>query len=347
MPAQKVRDIASAIGRRSIRLPFAIGLIGILALSAGMVYAAIPNSTTGVINGCYEKHTGLLRVIDVQAGRSCTRWETPISWSQAGAPGEPGPAGAAGAPGADGAAGPQGEPGPPGGDGADGATGPRGERGLQGEQGPEGPQGPPGSGVALASIEDLAGVACTVGVDAGTVSVSVNGSSIALGCVLPLPPVTLIIERTGVDSLTGLGDLYYAHAYLYDIDAEATRSCPSISISHAPRIDQCVWEIASGATVRIASLADSQAPGVTPVWAGCDAVVDDICSVTMNTLRYVFLSYSQAAPVITGTEVCDGRDNDGDFWIDEDLGDQGQPAGWVCSTVDGITIWRAPVGATP
>ncbi len=112
MPAQKVRDIARSIGRRTVRLPVGIGLIGILAFSGGLVYAAIPNSTTGVINGCFEKYTGLLRVIDTQAGKTCTRWETPISWNQVGPAGEPG---------LQGQTGPQGEPGEDGED-ADTAT---------------------------------------------------------------------------------------------------------------------------------------------------------------------------------------------------------------------------------
>jgi hypothetical protein len=52
-----------------------------LAGAAGIALATIPGAT-GVINGCYEKRTGLLRVIDAEAGKKCTQWETPISWSQ-------------------------------------------------------------------------------------------------------------------------------------------------------------------------------------------------------------------------------------------------------------------------
>jgi hypothetical protein len=52
-----------------------------VVLSAGFAYAAIPG-TDAAINGCYEKYTGLLRVIDAEAGKKCTRFETPISWSQ-------------------------------------------------------------------------------------------------------------------------------------------------------------------------------------------------------------------------------------------------------------------------
>lgn len=52
-----------------------------IALGAGFAYAAIPG-THAVISGCYEKYTGVLRVIDAEAGKKCTRFETPISWSQ-------------------------------------------------------------------------------------------------------------------------------------------------------------------------------------------------------------------------------------------------------------------------
>jgi hypothetical protein len=58
-------------------------LIGgvVVAFGTGIGYAAIPGADA-VINGCYEKRTGLLRVIDAEAGKKCTLWETPIRWSQ-------------------------------------------------------------------------------------------------------------------------------------------------------------------------------------------------------------------------------------------------------------------------
>ena len=58
--------------------------VATVAVSAGVGYAAIPGSN-GVINGCFEKRTGLLRVSDAEAGKSCLSLETPISWSQQGA----------------------------------------------------------------------------------------------------------------------------------------------------------------------------------------------------------------------------------------------------------------------
>ena len=68
-----------------------------LAAGAGVGYAAIPDSQTAVISGCYEKKTGILRVLDAQGGKSCGFWETPITWNQRGPAGPIGPQGLAGA----------------------------------------------------------------------------------------------------------------------------------------------------------------------------------------------------------------------------------------------------------
>src|SRR3954452_23467193 len=92
------------------------------------VQAAIPNST-GVINGCYQKNVGNLRVIDPSAGDSCRPSEIGISWSQTG------PQGPQGIPGPQG---PQGLPGPKGDTGATGATGPAGSTGPKGDTGAPG-----------------------------------------------------------------------------------------------------------------------------------------------------------------------------------------------------------------
>jgi hypothetical protein len=57
-----------------------------------------------VINGCYLKVGGVLRVIDTARGQKClTSLEVPISWSQQGPRGDPGPAGPPGANGSNGA----------------------------------------------------------------------------------------------------------------------------------------------------------------------------------------------------------------------------------------------------
>jgi hypothetical protein len=64
---------------RAMRLLLVGGAV--VAFGAGLAYAAIPGADA-MINGCYEKRTGLLRVIDAEAGKKCTQWETPISWSR-------------------------------------------------------------------------------------------------------------------------------------------------------------------------------------------------------------------------------------------------------------------------
>jgi hypothetical protein len=102
-----------------------------LVVAAGAGYAAIPSSS-GAVEGCYERITGVLRVIDTEAGKSCKSFENPITWSvqgPAGAMGPAGPQGPAGAAGEKGAAGPA------------GPAGPQGAQGLQGPQGAQGPQG--------------------------------------------------------------------------------------------------------------------------------------------------------------------------------------------------------------
>jgi hypothetical protein len=115
-----------------------------LALAAGAAYATIPGSG-GVINGCFEKRTGILRVIDVDAGKSCLRIEAPIRWNERGEKGD------------------QGDP------------------GLPGPPGATGPAGPPGP----ASLSALDGTACatTAGAD-GTVDITVaTDGTIAFHCV--------------------------------------------------------------------------------------------------------------------------------------------------------------------
>jgi hypothetical protein len=67
--------------------------VATLAVGAGIAYAAIPHSSTGVITACYERHTLMLRVVDVEAGRRCFAYENQISWNQQGPPGVKGDTG--------------------------------------------------------------------------------------------------------------------------------------------------------------------------------------------------------------------------------------------------------------
>lgn len=69
--------VRKALGSRSVVL--AVGLV--LGLGTTWAWAAIPNSASGRIVGCYPK-TGakVLRVIDFQAGQRCTASEVQVTW---------------------------------------------------------------------------------------------------------------------------------------------------------------------------------------------------------------------------------------------------------------------------
>jgi hypothetical protein len=113
------------------------GVVATLAVSAtSLALAAIPDSNTGVITGCHNQLTGVLRVIDAQAGAKCLLGEKQLTWNQTG---PQGPQGVQGPAGPQGPAGAQGAQGPAGLQGPQGAPGPAG---LAGPAGPEGPAGP-------------------------------------------------------------------------------------------------------------------------------------------------------------------------------------------------------------
>jgi hypothetical protein len=78
----------------------AAGAVAASVLAGGIAWAAIPEAG-GVINGCYQKNEGQLRVIDPTA-TACLSSEVPISWSAKGIEGAKGATGAPGQPGANG-----------------------------------------------------------------------------------------------------------------------------------------------------------------------------------------------------------------------------------------------------
>ena len=51
--------------------------------TTAVVLAAIPDST-GVIHGCIRPTNNNLRIIDTEAGQTCTGGQTPINWDQEG-----------------------------------------------------------------------------------------------------------------------------------------------------------------------------------------------------------------------------------------------------------------------
>lgn len=81
----------------------------VVAAAGGVALASIPGAD-GLISGCYNSTSGLLRVVDT-AGAGCTSRETAISWNQTGEKGEPGASGTDGSDGAPGAPGAKGDPG--------------------------------------------------------------------------------------------------------------------------------------------------------------------------------------------------------------------------------------------
>jgi len=147
------RRTTPRLGRRS-SLAAVVLLVALGAASFAL--ASIPSST-GVINACYARD-GSIRLIDTDAGQSCRRRETLLSWNQRGPQGLQGiqgPRGAQGTQGAQGAQGPgglqgiqgpKGDPGAPGAAGAAGAAGIQGVQGVQGPKGDKGDPGPPGPG---------------------------------------------------------------------------------------------------------------------------------------------------------------------------------------------------------
>jgi Collagen triple helix repeat (20 copies) len=113
------------------------------------------------ITACAAKANGRLRLISASA--SCKASERRLSWNVAGPAGAKGDAGPPGPQGDPGAVGPAGAPGPRGEQGVRGQTGPQGRAGAVGPAGPQGPSGPKGDpGRGLSSLDELAGIACTV-----------------------------------------------------------------------------------------------------------------------------------------------------------------------------------------
>ena len=134
--------------RSKILVALAIAAVAL----AGAAVAAIPDGD-GVIHACRKVDGGALRV--VARASACRSGERALAWNQRGAEGPTGPAGAAGPP------------------------GPAGPKGATGAQGPQGPAGP-----ALASFDALASLPCTNAGQAGTISISYDGSGLAqIRCV--------------------------------------------------------------------------------------------------------------------------------------------------------------------
>jgi hypothetical protein len=148
----------------------AVAVIAMVFALGGVGWAAIPDSS-GVIQGCYQKDHGQLRVIDTQEHQSCKHSEVPLSWSQTG---------------------PQGATGPQGPKGDTGATGPQGPKG---DTGPTGPQGATGPSDGWSSDGYLAQF-----VGGGTV-IPANGQEARYFNINNVPPGSYLIS--GIAELSG------------------------------------------------------------------------------------------------------------------------------------------------
>lgn len=205
-----------------------VGAASVLLIGGGaagaVVAASGPVDASGVIHGCYttESLNGSHVFVLQNAGTTCPKGTTAVSWNGQGATGPAGPAGPTGATGATGAIG---APGPTGSAGANGNTvlngtgapastvgndgdfyidtaadvlyGPKasgswpatgtslvGNPGATGPAGPAGPQGPAGA-AGISSVTDLNGATCTTdGGAAGTVTVTTaSDNSVTMSCV--------------------------------------------------------------------------------------------------------------------------------------------------------------------
>jgi len=132
-----IKRIKSAVLASSPKaLVVSLMVAALLVAAAGFVAAQ-----DTVINGCYDKKTGVLRYIH---SGSCRPTETAISWNQQGLKGDTGPQGPQGAQGPQGLKGDTGAPGPKGDTGAPGPKGDTGQQGLKGDTGAQGPKGEDG-----------------------------------------------------------------------------------------------------------------------------------------------------------------------------------------------------------
>ena len=125
-----------------------MGKMGKALIAAGAIIlvlfvTSLQSLAADVINGCYNKTTGKLRI--VSAVENCAPQEIPISWNLTGPQGEPGPQGEQGEQGEQGSKGDKGDTGETGLQGEQGIQGPQGERGLTGDKGDKGDKGDTGA----------------------------------------------------------------------------------------------------------------------------------------------------------------------------------------------------------
>lgn len=161
------------------------GAASMLLIGGGTAGAAImksgPVDASGTIHGCYTTHAlnGSHVIVLQDAGTTCQKGSTAVSWNQQGATGPTGPVGPTG---------------------NTGAEGPMGSEGPQGSTGPTGPAGIDALTITISVASDgeytcsITGTAggrfkAVTGPDASSIAVTANGS--APDCVVSgLPTIT-------------------------------------------------------------------------------------------------------------------------------------------------------------
>jgi hypothetical protein len=278
-------------GRKKLLRSATPGVVAAV-LVTGIAWATIPG-TGGVIQGCYGKTGGIVRIVD-KASQCLPNLEVAITWNQAGSKGDPGiagpkgntgvagaqgatgalgptgPAGGAGPKGDTGAAGQQGSTGAVGAAGATGAAGPTGDSGPSGptgDSGPSGPTGPAGSGGE--------GSPCAVpgqwfGSADGLIKFTVQPSAIvSVTCLAP--KLTLTVQG----SAGGSGSVSIITIVSTDV------GCDGVGTTNT-----CASFVTAGSTIQILAekerTIDEGDPLVLPVtWSGCDSVSAGICTFVM------------------------------------------------------------------
>jgi len=279
--------------------------------AAGAAVAVGPVDSSGAIHGCWTNaaiagsHVFVLQ----DAGTSCPKGTTAISWNQQGP------------------AGPTGSPGPA---GATGATGPTGPAGPVGGTGPQGPAGKDGASVTVAS--EPSGANCTSGGakitdGSGTTAYACNGmpgpvgTSGGLDSMIGTPcdtgtsaagtlNVTYTAQTDGTDTIKIICDQSNPmYALNVAISGPPTEECTG-----APPIEECedfygslsITSQPAGISVSGSNSSASAAyqTGTVVVltatvdlgsfggWSGCDSTGGDAttgftCTVTMSAVRSV------------------------------------------------------------
>jgi hypothetical protein len=166
-----------------------------LAVGGGAAVATGAISGQGkVVNGCYAKSTGALRMIVAKPATSkgCKASERALSWNQQGPQGDAGPSGAAG---------------PKGDTGATGPTGPKGDTGVTGGVGPPAPPGSGGSGLSgyqiVTATSDLPirDVEAAATCPNGKVAVSGGFAAYLVTYVVGPDPTRTVLGKTAVSGL--------------------------------------------------------------------------------------------------------------------------------------------------